>query len=286
MSDPHLPPPPGALGWRDLVSKRALSGIAWRRKGEEHQPAILAALIADIAAQGVDHVALTGDLTNFSSPREYAAARTWLERLGDPAALTLSPGNHDALVGKSGPQRFAPWAPWLGDAAEIAFPMLRQRGPVALLNLCSATPTAPWLATGALGADQLRRLDATLEGLRDRDLFRVVLLHHPPSRGVVSGRKSLEDGEALRTLLARHGADLVLHGHAHEAAVSTTPGPAGAIPVLGVPSASAAGSRGHPPARWHLIEFQERPRRIRVSARGLSPAGAFADLGSYWLDAA
>lgn len=286
FSDPHLPPPAGALGWKDLASKRALSGVAWRRKGREHRPAILAALVADVRAQNPDHIALTGDITNFSSETEYAAAQDWLASLGEPSRLTLSPGNHDALVGEADAQRFAPWARWLGDETTIAFPMVRERGPVALINLCSATPTAPWLATGRLGDDQLARLDRMLEGLEGRDLFRVLMLHHPAARGVVSGRKSLEDAEALRAVLARRGVDLVLHGHGHEAAVSTIPGPTAPIPVLGVPSASAAGEHSHPPARWHMIEFHDAPRRVRVSARGLTPTGGFEDLGSYWLDAA
>jgi hypothetical protein len=124
---------------------------------------------------------------------------------------------------------------------------VRVRDGVALFNLCSAVPTAPHLATGRLGQAQLDRLDALLGDPAYRDAFRVLLIHHPPVPGAVSKRKSLEDQDALRALLARHGADLVLHGHAHEAMVSTAPGPDGAmIPVLGVPSASAMGERGHP----------------------------------------
>ncbi|WP_309643866.1 metallophosphoesterase [Phenylobacterium sp.] len=286
LSDPHLPPPPGALTWRDLASKRALSAIAWRRKGPEHRPDVLAALIADVRAQGCDHTAITGDLTNFSTPAEYAAARAWLQTLGDPRDLTLSPGNHDALVGADAPARFAPWREWLGDADDIAFPALRERGPLALINLCSAIPTAPWLAAGRLGADQLARLTQILDSLAGRDLRRVVTIHHPPSQGVVSGRKSLEDAADLRAILARHGVDLILHGHAHEAEVSAIPGPSGPIPVLGVPSASAAGGGRHAPARWHALEFPADPadRRIRVEARGLVN-GAFAPLGAYVLGA-
>lgn len=285
ISDPHLPPPSGALSGRDLVTKRLLSAIAWRRKGADHQPAVLAALIADVRAYGPDHVALTGDLTNFSAPAEVAAARAWLQTLGEACDVTVSPGNHDALVGASDPERFAPWREWLGDGPQIAFPAVRRRGPLALINLCSATPTAPWLATGRLGADQLARLEPILADLAQQDAFRVLMLHHPPATGVVSGRKSLEDGDALRALLHVHGVDLILHGHAHEATVSTLTGPKGPIPVLGVPSASAAASGRHTPARWHAIEV-EPGSRIRVVARGLSAtAGSFDHLGSYWLDA-
>ena len=74
LSDPHLPPPAGAFGWRDLASKRLLSRIAWRRKHKEHQPDVLAALVADIKAYAPDHIAVTGDLTNFASTVEVDAA--------------------------------------------------------------------------------------------------------------------------------------------------------------------------------------------------------------------
>ncbi len=158
---------------------------------------------------------------------------------------------------------------------------------MALVNLCSAIPTAPHLATGRLGQDQLTRLDALLGDLAARGLFRVLMLHHPPVDGVVSSRKALEDAAALRALLARRGADLVLHGHKHEPIVSRMAGPDGDIPVLGVPSASALGRGKHPPARWHAIEIAREDGRteIRVAARGLAADGRFESLGAYRLAA-
>ena len=76
LSDPHLPSPAGMGPLREWASKRTLSRLSWRRKHYEHDPAVLAALTADIAAHSPDHIALTGDLTNFSTPVEYAAAVT------------------------------------------------------------------------------------------------------------------------------------------------------------------------------------------------------------------
>jgi len=280
LSDPHLPIPDGAYGWRDLFSKRTLSRIAWRRKHREHDPAVLSALIADVHAQAPDHIAITGDLTNFAAPVEVEAARAWLTLVGAPRDVTVSPGNHDALVGIADHARFAPWAPWLGDSGEAVFPQARVRGGVVVINLCSATPTALHSAGGTLGAAQLARLDALLG--EHADAFRVVMLHHPPIVGAVVGRKKLADQAAFRAVLARRGADLVLHGHAHRSLVGALPGPDGAsIPVLGVPSASARGERRHPAARWHLIEIGE-DRSVRVTARGLE-GGAMAELGRYSL---
>ncbi|MDR7231963.1 3',5'-cyclic AMP phosphodiesterase CpdA [Caulobacter sp. BE264] len=270
-----------------MFTKRLLSRIAWRKKRKVHRPEVLEALIADMKATSPDHVVISGDLTNFAAPGEIAAARAWLEALGAAADYTISPGNHDALAGPGGHERFAIWSPWLGDAGEASFPQVRVRGPVAIFNLCSAVPTAPHLATGRLGDDQLQRLDAALSDPAYGGLFRLVVLHHPPYPGAVSKRKRLEDQEALRAVLARRGADLVLHGHAHEALVGSVPGPGGAtIPVLGVPSASAKPSR-HAPARWHQIEIEPRPEgghAVRVVARGLSETGAeIAELGRFTL---
>ncbi len=288
LSDPHLPPPKGAFGWRDLLSKRLLSRIAWRRKHREHRPDLLAAMIADVKAQAPDHIAITGDLTNYASPAEFEAARAWLEALGPAHGITVSPGNHDALVGAKDGESFSPWTPWLGDEGAVAFPHVRVRDGVAIFNLCSAVPTAPHLATGRLGKAQLERLDVLLGDQAYRDAFRVLLIHHPPVPGAVAKRKSLEDQDDLRALLARHGADLVLHGHAHEATVATAPGPDGAmIPVLGVPSASAKGDRGHPAARWHGIEIargSDGAVEVKVVARGLDPkTGQVTELSRYVL---
>lgn len=283
LSDPHLAPPPFNGRLIELASKTLLSRLAWRRKRNAHSAQVLAAIVTDLKAQAPDHIAVTGDLTNFSTPEEFALAKAWLADFAAPGDLTVSPGNHDALV-PAGLDPFAAWDDWMGDGAGT-FPRVRIRGPAAIVNLCSARPTLPLLAQGALGADQVARLRPILEELKRQGLYRVVMLHHPITPGVVSGRKSLVDAAALRGVLATYGADLVLHGHAHDAVVSSTPGPAGAIPVLGVPSASAVGHRRQPAARWHGIEISREPTGFttRVIVRGLQPGGQVGELGRYVL---
>lgn len=282
ISDLHLPPA-SLSGWADLAPKRLLSRFAWRRKRRRHRPEVLAAIVADLKAQAPDHLAITGDLTNFSTGEELAAARAWLERLGPADSITVSPGNHDALVGRGGAERFSAWAPWLGDEGAAAFPQVRRRGAVALVNLCSAIPTAPHLAQGALGRDQLNRLRLVLRGLGEERLCRVVLLHHAPAPGASSRRKALRDAPALLSILKDEGAELVLHGHVHAAAIAAVPGPHGVIPVLGAPSASAAG--GHDPARWHGLEMARQGEgwSVRVVARGLAADGSVEEKGRYLL---
>jgi 3',5'-cyclic AMP phosphodiesterase CpdA len=283
ISDVHLPPPPTAFRVRDLMSKRLLSRFAWaRKKHRRHRREVVDALTADIRAQGVDHLAVTGDLTNFSTPEEFAQATAWLQGLGEPANVTVSPGNHDALVAHGAPRSFAPFRPWLGDEG-ADFPFLRVRGPVAVINLSTATPTPIHSAQGTLGADQIEAARALLR--QTRDLYRVVLLHHPPAAGVVSKRKSLTDAPALRDLLKAEGCDLILHGHAHEALLTSVDGPDGPIPALGVPSASTPLGLHDEPARWNMIEIAKGPRgyTTRVQARGLTEGLAVGALGAFSL---
>jgi 3',5'-cyclic AMP phosphodiesterase CpdA len=285
ISDLHLTPPPGR--GIELAPKRWLSRFAWRRKRHRHSSDALATLIADLKAQGPDHIAITGDLTNFATPRELAAARRWLEALAPADQVTVSPGNHDALAGAGGAERFAEWRPWLGDEGGLDFPQVRLRGPVGLVNLCSATPTALHLAQGVLDPGQLERLPQILRLLGGEGLFRVVLIHHPPTPGVVSHRKALRQAPELAAILRAEGAELVLHGHAHEASTSTLRGPLGPIPVLGVPPASGVAGHGEA-ARWHEIEIAAETGagegwQVRVTARGLGPGGEMAELGRYRL---
>lgn len=267
----------------DLLSKRSVSRLAWRRKHARHDPAVLDALVRDIRARDADHVAITGDLTNFSTPEEYAAAAEWLSGLGDPGAITVSPGNHDALVSRGAPSGFAPWSRWLGDADDADFPRVRRRGPLALVNLSSAVPTAPQSAQGRLGARQIA--DAAQRLGAAEGSFRVVLIHHPPADGLVSRRKSLTDAAEFRAMLAQVGAELILHGHSHEPSLAAVRGPNGPIPVLGAPSASSPPGNPHRAARWNEIAVQQDGGawRAQVTVRGVGAGHLFDDLGGYAL---
>jgi len=256
LSDPHLPIPPGALHpLGQLAGKRLLAYLAWRRKRRRAVPT--EGLLADVAAAGADHVAVTGDLTNLALTAEFAAARDWLARLGPPDRVTAVPGNHDATVAVPWSRGLGLWHPWMsGDAPEPgpgsdadAFPFLRRRGPLALIGLSSALPTLPGSAAGRLGPAQLARLPALLDAAGREGLFRAILLHHPPVPGQGGERKALTDRAALLALLARHGAELVLHGHHHVPMGEAVPGPSGPIPVIGTPQALATG-RDRP--GWHL----------------------------------
>ena len=125
-----------------------------------------------------------------------------------------------------------------------------------------------------------------LRSTGEQGLFRIVLAHHPVASGVVSNRKALTDRAALAAVLRRAGAELVLHGHAHEAVLNSVPGPLGAIPVLGVPSASTpAGLAGEQAARWNEIAVSLDPKgfRVQVTAHGVTRDLSVIKLGEYAL---
>ena len=276
LSDPHLGPLPKPL-MSELVGKRATGFLNWQRKRRRiHRGDVLARIVADLKAQAPDHIAVTGDLVNISLADEYPPARAWLEALGSPQAVTLVPGNHDAYVRAAAryPQRH--WGDYMrGDESstdKITFPFLRRRGPLALIGLSSAVPTAPFMATGRLGAGQLTRLAEVLDRCAGERLFRVVLIHHPPVSKPGRHFKRLIDGLEFRAALARHGAELVIHGHDHERSLIYLDGPRRRIPVVGVPSASQAPSGAHDPAGYNLyqIEGASSGWRCNAIARGLS----------------
>ncbi len=253
LSDLHLASRPKA---GQLVSKRGLGFINWHRKRKAiHRPEAAAAITRDLKGVAVDHIAVTGDLVNLSLPEEYKRARAWLEALGGPSDVTVVPGNHDVYVRGVEPCPAAFWGDYMrGDDGLVRFPFLRRRGDVALIALSTGLPTAPLLATGLLGPDQLARLAELLE--QTRGAFRIVLIHHPPLSPPRRHLRRLVDGDGLRAVLAQKGAELLLHGHDHRRALVWLDGPQRKIPALGVPSVSAAKPHGEENAAgYHLFHI-------------------------------
>src|SRR5439155_15335889 len=129
-------------------------------------------------------------------------------------------------------------------------------------GLSTAVPSAAFLATGRLGREQIALLAAALE--RQRAFFRVVLIHHPPISKPARHLKRLLDGPDFRAALARHGAELVIHGHDHAHSLIELEGPQRRIPVVGAPSASEA--RGKHCAGYNLYRVEGRNGQWRCEA--------------------
>jgi len=277
LSDPHLSRPEPVQA-RQLLNKRILGYLSWRRRRRfVHQSAVLDQVLDDLHGQSPDHTVVTGDLTHIGLPVEFAQAKAWLARLGDPQTVTVIPGNHDTYVREDWETTFSSWEEYLaGDDAkgwsDEAYPSLRLRGPVAILGISTAVPT-PWFrASGQVGRAQRERLATMLAALRQRDLFRLALIHHAPVPGVDPWRKRLTDVNETAQVLARGGAHLVLHGHDHTARWSALKSEAGDIPVVAVPSASYVLPTQEKRASYNLYHVQRTDSgwQVEVVVRGLN----------------
>ncbi len=291
LSDPHL------AGWSvdqpaALANKRITGWLSWSlNRHKIHLTRVLDLMLADMAEQPIDHVAITGDLVNISLPQEFEGAARWLRTVGPADKVTVIPGNHDAYVRVHSDEGLGRWRDYMtdlawerGDSAPPVdtFPFVRRIGPLALIGLSSANPTAPFFASGTLGKTQLAALRGILAQLGGEGAFRVVLIHHPPLYGKGHARKALTDAREFCDIVRAAGAELVLHGHMHMATLSHI----GETPVIGVPSASAL--------RWHhkdasaynvyRIARANGAWKLAVEIRGLTGSeDRFAPSGGYEL---
>jgi 3',5'-cyclic AMP phosphodiesterase CpdA len=285
LSDPHLGPLP-PVRFRDLMGKRLTGYANWRLgRGEAQDMAVLAALVADIETQHPDHIAATGDFANIGLPSEFATTRRFLDRLGPPERVSAIPGNHDVYVGGSAAALTPAIGPWMTSDGEKepSFPFLKRRGRVALIGLSTGVPTPIFVAAGRLGAAQIERLDDMLASLAGQKAIRIILIHHPPHKSGATRLRELTDGASLRRTLARHGCEAILHGHNHRASLASIPGPRGAIPVIGAPSASARPSRQNGPGWWcvDVDDDCEPQKAVSAHLRGYSIAkGSFVELSA------
>jgi len=300
ISDLHIGPLPRA-GLRALAGKRVTGFLSWRlKRSKVHRVEVLDRLAEDLAQQKPDHIAVTGDLVNIALPDEFAQAHAFLKRIGTPDQVTVVPGNHDAYVSIPWAKAAGLWDAYMtgrhfdGSESDRAprdvrdFPFVRRIGGIALIGVSTALPTRPFSAAGALGPEQLQRLDAILEKLGDGGAFRVILIHHPPFGGGAYKRKSLRDASPLADIVRKRGCELVLHGHTHMSMLGRMTGPSTSVPVIGVPSASAVPTSHRDPSRYHLYRLSRSDgawtltvamRELKADGSGFAPIGEIVLLG-------
>ena len=277
LSDVHLGPLPQGSAWDNFALKRLVGALSWNlNRHKLHDPVVSSALIEDIKMAAPEHVAFTGDIVNISAHAEFTGALRWLQFFGDPTWISFVPGNHDAYVPMPWKHGLAHLEPYMtGDLAAAAsmFPYVRLRRNLAMIGLNSAVPQPLVKAAGTLGTRQLEILPGLLRDLKAKGYYRAVMIHHPPLPGLAPARKSLNDAAHLRDVLAREGAELVLHGHNHRHMLNVLEGPDGKIPIVGVPSASMCGASRYEPAAWNLYEINryQGSWSTQVSIRGWDP---------------
>lgn len=259
ISDIHLSPMPD-IGWRDLLGKRVTGYLNWKiKRHDELNSETLASLVAHLQAQNADFVAVTGDLVNLALPPEIDRAGQWLKALGASERVAACPGNHDAYVAGALEAAQLAWGEYMqGETLDDeAFPFVRRIGELAIISCSSAVPTRPFLATGRFDERQADRLARILRLMGEADMFRTVLIHHPPNPELQHPSFGLKGHKLFRQVIAEHGAELILHGHTHRSSIHSIPGKGKEVPVVGVAAASAAqGGTLDDPARYNLFRIE------------------------------
>ena len=191
---------------------------------------------------------LTGDLTDFGRPDEYAHLRALLAPLAQLPVFLL-PGNHDE---RAGLRAAFPEHAYLGDGAFIQYAVR-----IGGLRLIALDTVVPGQSYGALCAERLHWLAAELA--RDTNVPTVIAMHHPPFRtmighmdklGLLSGAGELEEIVAAHPNIER-----VICGHMHRSIQTvfggtlamTSPAPAHQV-VFDLDADAAAAWNLEPPA--------------------------------------
>jgi len=183
-------------------------------------------LFQNLKSLGVNHIAITGDLTNLSLGIEFALVRNLLLDSGFSSRdISIIPGNHDRYTkGSEIQRRFEAYlSPFMTsdpntDCEEGTYPFIRLRNGVAIIGLNSALHQPFLVARGELGKEQIGRLRKCLLNREVRKRFMVFLIHHPPYRHPrkhlhkIEGLQDYEDFLATVSNLP----SLILHGHLHK----------------------------------------------------------------------
>lgn len=259
ISDIHLAPfaEPRLF---ELLGKRLTGYINWQKNRQnEMGRQTLDTLMDSIKQKQPDHLFISGDLVNLALAKEFSAAKDWLLNQGAARDISLTFGNHDAYVGGAFKKACKTFRPWISSEEahgwSAPFPYMRVRGSVAIIAASSAVATPPFMASGYFDSAQAHHLADLLNEARERNLFRVVMIHHPPYKNATYWYKKLWGIERFQQVIRQCGAELVLHGHTHIPTLEHIEGKGRDVPVVGVASASQAYGGKKPPANYNWFSI-------------------------------
>jgi 3',5'-cyclic AMP phosphodiesterase CpdA len=218
---------------------------AWAGKSQAKSLINLRAVTRDMEQQDVDHLLVTGDLTNAAKDEEMEACRAALGEFVRTDRLTIVPGNHDiayrhrksrSLVFET-PRKLSQvlyyfsdvfpsgYPPELHQVKRHLFPFVKilAQGNAALIGLDTtgslSAKAGPLNSLGTISRSQFRELHLLLKNPWLHDRIKIVALHHHPMIVPVATMfdsfKLLFQSKQLLDLLYQSKVDLILHGHKH-----------------------------------------------------------------------
>jgi 3',5'-cyclic AMP phosphodiesterase CpdA len=176
-----------------------------------------------------DAVAISGDLSQRARSGEFQRARAFIRHAEQVSDTIVVPGNHDV----------AWWKAPLGLGSELAMyeayrtyvssdlePVLRVPG-ATFVGINTAHGVRPKTLTwnlrdisiiGYVTRAQIERTRREFDESPEGDA-RIIVMHHNPVRGELSGRHGLKNTPRILGAFADIGVDVVLCGHDHQEAV-------------------------------------------------------------------
>jgi 3',5'-cyclic AMP phosphodiesterase CpdA len=231
-------------------------------------------LLEDLIAVAPDAVLIAGDLTMRATTAEFAAARSWLDRL--PLTRLVVPGNHDIPHYNLVQRFFRPFSRFENTVPES------ERQPLNFpdCHIIGLNTVAAWQPHLRWQEGRVRRRDvvrfASEIAATPPSRFRVVVTHHPFAK-VPELERARPVRRAASMLDAFHETrvDLVLSGHIHRSFIMPVIDQRNCLITLGAPTALSSRRRGEENGYW-LIDLDPECvrlcRRLREGARFVSEA--------------
>ncbi len=274
ISDLHLLDLSG-VGIGRFMNRRLIGGLnLLARRAREYRPEILETLVDDLLKEEVDHVAVSGDLSNLALEPEFERVFHLLRLLGGWDRVSVVPGNHDYYTFRAAETRkfekvFYPFMfeREFSDLDVDVYPYTKRLGDFLLVGVNSATRTVPPGSYGTIGERQMELLDRILAGPDAQGAYTCLLLHHPlhTRDRLTEFTSGLLGRKELLALVDRHKVDLVLHGHDHHGRIWKREQAGHATTVICCGSSTRLVEDHQLVARYRVITIEDgRIRRIET----------------------
>jgi 3',5'-cyclic AMP phosphodiesterase CpdA len=197
--------------------------------GRPVDSALIEAIEEHIAADRYDVVAVSGDLSQRARAGEFQRASVFLRDAARVSKVITVPGNHDVawwrspMMIRGAETIFEPYRRYVSEELE---PVLRVPG-ATLVGLNTAQGVSRRTLTwnlrdisiiGDLRRRQVERAEAEFHASPPEDA-RVIVMHHNPVKGELSGRHGLKNTRRILGAFANIGVDVVCCGHDHQEAI-------------------------------------------------------------------
>lgn len=181
--------------------------------GTAEDSAVAAAFLALVEQQRPELIVASGDLTHRGRPDQHARAAELLRSFDTPVLAV--PGNHD--IPHTIPARFTRTFEAFEREWQTSEPVYRSE----TLLVAGLNSVRPWRhQSGGLSGAQLRKAGETLATAPSTALRMVVLHHQLIGAPWRTRKRPVAHRDTVLAALVGAGAQLILAGHVHQAAVS------------------------------------------------------------------